>query len=74
MVLVEPEKLFLYKTLIYYFIFKNINVLSMTWTGIASILLPHGMTSHKTFKLPLVLDNVESSFLKKECDKKKLRK
>ena len=33
-------KTFLYKTLIYYFISNDKNVLSMAWTGIASILLP----------------------------------
>jgi len=45
----------------------------MTWTGIASILLPRGMTSHRTFKLPLNLNDVETSFFKLESDKKKLR-
>ena len=44
----------------------------MAWTGIASILLPKGMASHNTFKLPLDLDNTESVFLKFESDKKKL--
>ena len=45
----------------------------MAWTGIASILLPKRMTSHKTFKLPLDLENIESAFLKLESEKKKLR-
>ena len=46
----------------------------MAWTGIASILLPRGMTAHRTFRLPLDLNNIESSFLKLNSDKKKLRK
>ena len=66
-------KTFLYKTIIYYFISKNKNILSMAWTGIASILLPKGMTAHRTFRLPLDLSNIESSFLKLDSDKKKLR-
>lgn len=39
-------KTFLYKTLIYYYMSLNRKVLSMAWTGIASILLPKGLTSH----------------------------
>ena len=66
-------KTFLYKTLIYYFLSVEKKVLSMAWTGIASILLPKGMTSHKTFRLPLDLNNIESAFLKFESDKKKFR-
>lgn len=66
-------KTFLYKTLIYYFLSKNKKILSMAWTGIASILLPKGMTSHRTFRLPLDLSNIESAFLKMDSDKKKLR-
>ena len=57
-----PGETFLYKTLIYYFISQNEKNLSMAWTGIASVLLPKGMTSHKTFQLPLNLNNVESVF------------
>lgn len=45
----------------------------MAWTGIASILLPKGMTSHRTFRLPLDLTIIESAFLKLDSDKKKLR-
>lgn len=55
-------KTFLYKALIYYFLSRKKKVLSMAWTGIASILLPKGMTSHKTFKLPLDLNYVENVF------------
>ena len=32
-----------------------------------------GMTAHRTFRLPLDLNNIESSFLKLDSDKKKLR-
>ena len=66
-------KTFLYKTLIYYILSIEKKVLSMAWTGIASVLLPRGMTSHRTFKLPLDLNNIENAFLKLESDKKKLR-
>ena len=66
-------KTFLYKTLIYYFLSKGKNIISMAWTGIASILLPKGMTTHRTFRLPLDLSSIENSFLKLESDKKKLR-
>ena len=45
----------------------------MAWTGIASILLPKGMTSHKTFNLPLDLNNTQNVFFKNEKDKIKLR-
>ena len=44
----------------------------MAWTGIASILLPKGMTSHR-FRVPLDLSRIETSFLKLEADKKLLR-
>ena len=66
-------KTFLYKTLIYYFLSIEKNIISMAWTGIASILLPKGMTSHRTFRLPLDLNSIETAFLKLESDKKKLR-
>ena len=66
-------KTFLYKTLIHYYISLNKKTLSMAWTGIASILLPKGMTSHRTFRLPLDLNSIETAFLKFESDKKKLR-
>ena len=66
-------KTFLYKALINYFIANDKNVLSMAWTGIASILLPYGMTSHRCFRLPLDLGLSEISFIKSDSDKKKLR-
>ena len=66
-------KLFIHKTSIYYFIATDRKVLSMAWTGIALILLPKGMTSHRTFWLPLDLNDIEISTLELEIDKKKLR-
>ena len=45
----------------------------MDLTFISSILLPKGMTSHQTFRLPLDLSNIESAFLKLDSDKKRLR-
>lgn len=66
-------KTFLHKTLIYYYFSIQKKTLSMAWTGIASILLPKGMTSHKTFNLPLDLANSESIFFKSEASKKKLK-
>jgi hypothetical protein len=66
-------KTFLYKTLIYYFISQNKKVVSMAWTGIASILLPKGMTSHRTFRLPLDLTNIKIAFFQIKSDKEKLQ-
>ena len=66
-------KTFLYETLIYYFIATDKKVLSMGWTGRASILLSKGMTKLRTFQLPLDLIDIEISTLKLEIDKKKLR-
>ena len=55
-------KTFLYKTLIHYYL-EGQKVVSMAWTGIASILLPEGMTSHRTYKLPLDLSNIETTLI-----------
>ena len=46
----------------------------MTWTGIASILFSKGMTSHRTFRLPLDLNDIEVSTLKLEIGKKKIER
>ena len=67
-------KTFIYKTLIHYFLSLNKKILSIAWTGIASILLPKGMTRHRTFRLPLDLNSIESTFLKFESDKKNCEK
>ena len=42
----------------------------MAWIGVASILLPKGMTNHKSFNLPLDLENTDNIFLKNKHDKK----
>ena len=44
----------------------------MAWTGIASTILPKGMTSHRTFRLPLNLSEVECIYFKHQSDKQKL--
>ena len=64
-------KTFLYTVLIYYFLSKDIKILTMAWTGIAAILLPKGMTTHRTFGLPLDLSSAVVSYLKL-LDKDKL--
>ena len=45
----------------------------MAWTGIAAILLPKGKTTHKTFRWPLNINDLELSILSQDCDKKRLR-
>ena len=45
----------------------------MAWTGIASILLTKGMTSHRTFRLPLDITDREKIYVTFDEDKKKLR-
>lgn len=66
-------KTHLYKTIIYKYLSMRRKTLSMAWTGIASILLPKGMTSHRTFRLPLDLTEINTVFLKNDSDKRKLR-
>lgn len=66
-------KTFLYKTIIFYYLSIGKKILSMAWTGIAAILLPHGMTSHRTFRLPLNLEEIGISMITSQYDKKKLR-
>ena len=69
MVLAVVVKLFYVKHY-YIIIFGKEKKLSMAWTGVASILLPKGMTSHKSFNLPLDLENTDNIFLKNKHDKK----
>ena len=66
-------KTYLYKTLIFYYTSLRKKIVSMAWTGIASILLPQGMTSHRTFRLPLNLNDIEIAIFKLESDKRRLR-
>ena len=49
------------------------NITSMAWIGIAAILLLQGKTTHKTFRWPLNINDLETSILNTESDKKKLR-
>lgn len=46
-------KTFLYKCLLHYFKHMSIIAQTIAWTGIAAILLPDGITSHRAFNLPL---------------------
>ena len=48
-------KTFIYSTLYHLLTENNINVQTMAFTGIATTLLPHGKTVHKTFSLPVSL-------------------
>ncbi|XP_055871668.1 uncharacterized protein LOC129923663 [Biomphalaria glabrata] len=55
-------KTFVYKTIYHILRGRNFNVKCMAFTGIASILLPNGRTSHKTFGLsvPLTPESVSN--------------
>lgn len=66
-------KTYLYITLINYFLARNEKVLTMAWTGIAALLLPGGMTTHRTFHLPRNFQNIQSCALNSESEKRKLR-
>ena len=46
------------------------NITSMAWIGIAAILLLQGKTTHKTFRWPLNINDLETSILNTESDKK----
>ena len=67
-------KTFLYKALIHFLSGKGFDVLSVAWTGIASILLPGGMTSHRAFKLPLDMTVNETCNVQSSKDKEILFK
>ena len=47
------RKTFIYSTLYYLLKAKNVQMQSITYTGIAAILLPKSKTVHKTFHLPV---------------------
>ncbi|XP_054274451.1 uncharacterized protein LOC128994153 [Macrosteles quadrilineatus] len=55
-------KTYVYNTLYHLILGKNLNVKCMAYTGIASILLPEGRTTHRTFglKVPLTSDSKSS--------------
>ena len=54
-------KSFVYKTLYHILTGRNFKVKCMAFTGIASILLPNGSTSHKTFGLQVPLTSQSKS-------------
>jgi len=57
-------KTFVYQCLIGLCEQLGLNVISVAWTGIAAMLLPHGRTVHSRFKLPLSLHEHSISGLK----------
>ncbi|XP_058799371.1 ATP-dependent DNA helicase pif1-like [Phymastichus coffea] len=57
-------KTFIYTTIYHLLCSKNIKVTSMTFTGIAAILLPKGKTVHKTFGLPVPMYSDSSSSIR----------
>lgn len=57
-------KTYVYRTLYHLLRSKGKKVNSMAYTGIASILLPHGKTLHRTFGLPVPLLSDSSSKIK----------
>lgn len=66
-------KTFLYNALIYNYLSQNISILSMAWTGIASILLPGGSTSHKIFRLPFDIKTPYRCNLKNNAERNKIK-
>jgi len=57
-------KTYVYRCLIQTCINLGMQVISVAWTGIAAMLLPHGRTVHSRFKLPLNLHEHSVSGLK----------
>jgi len=57
-------KTYVYRCLIQSCINLGMQVISVAWTGIAAMLLPHGRTVHSRFKLPLNLHEHSVSGLK----------
>jgi len=57
-------KTFVYQCLIHSCTQLGKDVVSVAWTGIATMLLPHGRTVHSSFKLPLNLHEHSVSGLK----------
>ncbi|XP_054289208.1 uncharacterized protein LOC129004674 [Macrosteles quadrilineatus] len=62
-------KTFVYNTLYHLCRSRNIIVKCMAFTGIASILLPEGRTTHKTFGLKVPLTNDSKSSIKRGSSK-----
>ena len=59
-------KTFLYNTLCHYYRGQGKIVLCVASSGIASLLLPGGRTSHSRFHIPLLLDQDSKCAIKKE--------
>lgn len=57
-------KTFLYNAIYHKLLSMNKKIACVAWTGIASILLPCGMTSHRFFNLPIRLEEESICFLK----------
>lgn len=55
------KNIFIQNTNILLFINTKKKDLSMTWTGITSI-VPRGITSHRAFRLPLDCEKIETPF------------
>lgn len=58
-------KTFLYTTLCYYLQTLGKTVLCIASTGIAALLLPNGRTSHSAFRIPIQLNDLSTSSIKK---------
>ncbi|POS81667.1 hypothetical protein EPUL_005931, partial [Erysiphe pulchra] len=67
-------KKFLYTTLCSYFRAKGEVVLCVAPSGIASLLLPNGRTSHSTFRIPLDCDESSRCHIPKQSNLAKLLK
>ncbi|POS84034.1 hypothetical protein EPUL_005040, partial [Erysiphe pulchra] len=65
-------KIFLYTTLCSYFRAKGELVLCVASSGIASLLLPNGRTSHSTFRIPLDCDESSRCHIPKQSNLAKL--
>ncbi|RWS25337.1 uncharacterized protein B4U80_04936 [Leptotrombidium deliense] len=62
-------KTFLYKCIIHLAIVKRKSIYTLAWTGIAAILLPFGKTAHKSFQLPLNIEDNTTLFWNKKTKK-----
>jgi hypothetical protein len=68
-------KTYLYECLNNYFLFKNIQVLNVAWSGIAATLLMNGATVHHQFKLPFQMadDSASSSITAQSKEGEEIR-
>ena len=63
------DKTYLYNCLIQFLRANDKQNITVAWTGIASILLPGGTTSHRVFKLPIKVDTYSKCYFKNAKDK-----